>query len=160
MEECQTRPDVGLDAEEVELGAEAADEVRAYAREFNRHAAARGWAGRVRFGEPGAVWRNGVGHRWGYRAVLDTLRRGCVAAGVPPCGPHALRPAFATEAASRLPRHVVAQAGGWKGLERLDDHYVRPREPTIWEKLAGRREQERETDDRARPTDAPVVALR
>ena len=49
--------------------------------------------------------------------------------------PHALRRAFATDAASVLPRHTVAQAGGWKGLERLDDHYVQPRGDAIRAKL-------------------------
>ena len=56
-------------------------------------------------------------------------------AEVPAFTPHALRRAFATDAASVLPRHTVAQAGGWKGLERLDDHYVQPRNATIREKL-------------------------
>ncbi len=144
---------------EVELSAEAARDLRAYAHAFNRHAAAHRWTGRVRLGEPGAVWRNTDGRRWGYGAVVELLRAACVAAGIPPCGPHALRRAFATEAASRLPRHVVAQAGGWQGLERLDEHYVQPRHATIWAKLSGRREQARETDDQARPTDAPALAL-
>jgi hypothetical protein len=49
--------------------------------------------------------------------------------------PHALRRAFATDAASLLPRHTVAQAGGWQGVERLDDHYVQPRPATILRKL-------------------------
>lgn len=145
---------------EVELSAEAARDLQAYAQAFNRHAAARGCTGRVRLGEPGAVWRNADGRRWGYGAVVELLRAGCVAAGIPPCGPHALRRAFATEAASRLPRHVVAQAGGWQGIERLDEHYVQPRDATIWEKLSGPRDQAHGTDDRARPTDAPVVVLR
>jgi hypothetical protein len=30
---------------------------------------------------------------------------------------------------------VVAAAGGWQGLERLDNHYVQPRLATISRKL-------------------------
>ena len=56
-----------------------------------------------------------------------------------PTGRYVLRRAFATDATSVLPRHTVAQAGGWHGLERLDDHYVQPRGTTIREKLAGAR---------------------
>ncbi len=85
---------------------------------------------------PGAMWRNNAGRPWGYTPVLNTLKNRCAAAGVLGFNPHALRRAFASEAASLLPRHVVAQAGGWKGIERLDDHYVQPCEATIWEKLA------------------------
>ena len=79
--------------------------------------------------------RNDVGRRWGYASVAETLRSGCERAGVPEFSPHALRRAFASDAASLLPRHIVAQAGGWKGRDRLDDHYVQPCETTIWEKL-------------------------
>jgi len=54
---------------------------------------------------------------------------------VPAFSPHALRRFFATEAASALPRHVVALAGGWQGVERLDDHYIRPHTADLWAKL-------------------------
>ena len=144
---------------EVELGTKALAELRAYMREFNRHAAARGWTGRLRLGEQVAIWRSGAGRRWGYGAVLATMRDGCAQAGIPPYSPHALRRAFATEAASLLPRHLVAQAGGWKGLERMDEHYVHPRESTILEKLSQSRHQLRATDDQAIPADAPVISL-
>lgn len=142
---------------EVEVGADAAINLHDYVQAFNRYAAARGVRARARLGEPGAVWRNSAGQRWGYASVADTLRAGCAGSGVPPCTPHALRRAFASDAASRLPRHVVAQAGGWKGLERLDDHYVRPREPTIWEKLS--RDAQQSTASEVGATDAATVAL-
>jgi integrase len=145
---------------EVELGAEAAGALRAYVRELNRHAAVRGWACRVRLGEPGAVWRNEAGRRWGYDAVLSALKAGCAAAGVPPCTPHGLRRAFASEAASRLPRHVVAQAGGWKGLDRLDNHYIQPREGTIWHKLSRSAVRAGQSKYQEEPADAADVALR
>jgi len=123
---------------EVELGAGAAADLRAYLDAFNRFAAGRRLRTRLRIGEPGPIWRSEAGRRWGYPGILASLRAGCGRAGVPAFTPHALRRAFATEAASRLPRHVVAQAGGWQGRDRLDDHYIRPRDTVIREKL-GRR---------------------
>src|SRR5207248_5249989 len=74
---------------------------------------------------------------WACDDIRAALQDACEAAGLPTFTPHALRRAFATDAASALPRHVVALAGGWRGVERLDDHYVQPRPPTIWKKLAG-----------------------
>ncbi len=124
-----------VERREVELSRAQADALREYAEEFNWHASRQGWQVRVRLGEPGAIWRNSDRGRWSYDDVRRTLQASCAAAGVPPFAPHALRRAFATEAASALPRHVVALAGGWRGLERLDDHYVRPHPPTIWAKL-------------------------
>jgi len=121
---------------EVELSNEVAQALLEYTAAFNRLAVARWWQRRVGPDEPGAMWRNDVGHQWGYASVAKTLRSSCERAGVPVFSPHALRRAFASEAASVLPRHIVAQAGGWKGLDRLDDHYVQPCESTIWEKLA------------------------
>ena len=120
---------------EVELSREAACDLVEYTAAFNRLAASRRWQSRAGPGKQGAVWRNSAGSRWGYASVIETLKDGCIRAGVPAFAPHALRRAFASEAASLLPRHVVALAGGWKGLDRLDDHYVQPRVPSIWEKL-------------------------
>lgn len=120
---------------EVELGRTHADALREYAGAFNQHASRLGWRVRVQLGAPGPIWRNSGCGRWPYRDILATLRAACGAAGVLPFAPHALRRAFATDAASVLPRHIVAMAGGWQGLERLDDHYVRPRPQVIWEKL-------------------------
>ncbi|MDP8908633.1 MAG: site-specific integrase [Chloroflexota bacterium] len=129
---------------EVELGRATAEVLRAYAEAFNYLAATRRWGVRVHLGKPGAVWRNSPRGCWSYRAILDTLRAGCSVAEVPPFAPHALRRAFATDAAIVVPRHTVAQAGGWQGLERLDDHYVQPRAAAIRAKL----------DRRQRPEDA------
>jgi len=121
---------------EIELSRDAAEALRTYIGAFNYHAAIRRWPVRVRLGELGPIWRNSPRGCWSYHDILETLRAGCAAAEVPPFTPHALRRAFATDAASVLPRHTVAQAGGWKGLERLDDHYVRPRSEIIRQKLA------------------------
>jgi len=121
---------------EVELSGEVAHALLEYTAAFNRLSVARWWQCRVGPGELGAMWRNDVGRRWGYASVAETLRSGCERAGVPEFSPHALRRAFASDAASLLPRHIVAQAGGWKGRDRLDDHYVQPCEKAIWEKLA------------------------
>lgn len=144
---------------EVELDREAVHALQDYANAFNAHAARRGWRARVRVGEPGFVWRNSPRGRWGYTHVLSTLATGCTTAEVTPFSPHALRRAFATDAATVLPRHVVAQAGGWKGLERLDDHYVRPREPTIWRKLTGNTQISPATETERNQVDAPTLAL-
>jgi integrase len=123
---------------EVELSHDAAAKLRAYVGAFNYHAAVRRWPVRVRLGETGAVWRNSPRGRWSDADIRATLGAGCSAAEVLAFTSHAFRRAFATDAASVMPRHTVAQAGGWKGLERLDDHYVQPRAATIREKLADR----------------------
>jgi integrase len=127
---------------EVELRAEDAAALRAYADAFDRHAGRFGWSAFVRLGAPSPVWRNSGRGLWSYADVLATLRAACATAGVPAFTPHAFRRAFATDAASVLPRHTVALAGGWRGLDRLDDHYVRPRQVTIWYKLLGRERPE------------------
>ena len=145
---------------EVELGSAAASNLLAYVDVFNRHAAACGWAGRIRLGESGTVWRSATGRRWGYKAVLETLHRGCAAGGLRAFSPHALRRAFATDAASRLPRHIVAQAGGWKGLDRLDDHYVQARTETIWQKLFGGGAPVSEVDEQNTSSHAPASTVR
>ncbi len=125
-----------VERREIELSHEAACDLVAYTTAVNRLAESRRWASRVEPGKPGSVWWNSAGRRWGYASVLETLKDGCIRAAVPEFAPHALRRAFASDAASRLPRHVVALAGGWQGVDRLDDHYVQPRGPTIWEKLS------------------------
>jgi integrase len=122
---------------EVELSRNAVQDLYDYMAALNQIGANRLRGTRVQIGEPGTVWRNARGDRWGYGAVLEALKDGCLKTGVPAFTPHALRRSFATDAASRLPRHVVAQAGGWRGLDRLDDHYVQAREPTIWDKMNG-----------------------
>jgi integrase len=117
------------------LSRDAADVLRSYAAAFNYLAAIRRWPVRVSLGQPGPIWRNSTRGCWSSKDIRETLRAGCRAAEILEITPHALRRAFATEAASVLPRHTVAQAGGWKGLERLDDHYVQPRADAIRAKL-------------------------
>ena len=120
---------------EVELSGRHAELLLSYVEEYNLHATRHHWRGHIRIGERGPVWRNSARGRWPYPDVLQTLRDASTAAAVLPLTPHAFRRAFATDAASVLPRHVVALAGGWQGLERLDDHYIRPRQSSIWGKL-------------------------
>ncbi len=120
---------------EVELSRGAADLLHAYVRLYNRTALSTGWTGRIQVGQPGPIWRNSGHGRWSYRDATAMLRAACTTAGVPIVRPHDLRRAFATEAASLLPRHVVAQAGGWKGLERLDNHYINPHILATWHKV-------------------------
>jgi integrase len=120
---------------EVELGQDAATALRSYVGAFNYHAAVRRWSARVRLGEPGPVWRNSSRGCWSASGIRKTLRAACAAAEVVPFTPHGLRRAFASDAASMLPRTTVARAGGWRGLERLDDHYIQPRSAMIRDKL-------------------------
>ena len=120
---------------EVELSRDAADVLGSYADAFNYLAAVRRWSVRVSLGELGPVWRNSSRGCWSSENIRETLRAGCRDCEVLEITPHALRRAFATDAASVLPRHTVAQAGGWKGLDRLDDHYVQPRGAAIRAKL-------------------------
>jgi len=120
---------------EIELNREQGNAFRFYVDAFNCHAHRQGWRVRVCLGSGGPIWQNSGRGRWSYRSVRTTLRDACVRAGVREFTPHDLRRAFATDATSTLPRHTVALAGGWKGVERLDDHYVRPRVPVLWEKL-------------------------
>jgi integrase len=124
------------EAREIELSYHASNALHSFAEAYNYIAAVRGWRPRVRIGQPGAVWRNSSRGRWSYNDVRATLRSACATVAVQPFTPHALRRAFATDAASLLPRHTVALAGGWKGLQRLDDHYIHPRQSLIWDKLA------------------------
>jgi integrase len=121
---------------EVELSAKATSDLHAYVSAFNRWALSTRCAARVRLGQHGSIWRNSGRGRWSYRDINSTLQTACVAREVTPFTPHAFRRAFATDAAELFPRHVVAQAGGWKGLERLDDHYIHPRAFDIWSRVA------------------------
>lgn len=123
------------ESREVEVSRARADELRQYAGAFNQYAAARGWRARVRLGEPGPLWRNSARGCWSYQAVVTTFHAACAASVTSVFTPHALRRAFASNAAGVLPRHVVARAGGWQGLERLDDHYVQARDARIGAKL-------------------------
>lgn len=148
-----------LERREVELSSDAMHDIHDYIVAFNHLAASRGWRNRVRLGEPGRVWRNEAGDHWSYGSLLKTLKEGCTNTGVTPFTPHALRRAFASDAASRLPRHIVALAGGWKGLERLDDHYVQPREPTIWEKLERHRTHNSMAPSNVETHDAATVPV-
>ncbi len=122
-------------AREVELGRDLSDRLREYADAFNRQSAVSGWRARIRLGEPGPLWRNGAHGRWSYRSITQILRAACAEVGVREFSPHALRRGFATRAATSLPRHVVALAGGWRGLERLDDYYIQTHEAHMRTKL-------------------------
>lgn len=120
---------------EVELSQELSDALRRYVQAYNRHAAVNGWRVRIHLGRAGPIWRNSARGCWPYPAISATLRAACERAGRHEFTSHALRRAFATDAATIMPRHVVALAGGWQGLERLDDHYIQTRDVQIWEKL-------------------------
>jgi integrase len=142
---------------EVELSHRTSKLLQEYADSFNRVAAAQRRVARVCLGESGPVWRNSGHGTWGYDDIRSRLRLACAAAEVPAFAPHALRRVFATDAASLLPRAVVAQAGGWSGVRRLDDHYVQPRAASIWDKLAPREGIGLSAVDRSE-VDAPASA--
>jgi integrase len=142
----------------VELSRTAAAALHQYAEQYNRYAAVRGWRARIRLGEPGPIWRQSGRGRWPYDAVVDTLRAARMRAGFREFTPHAFRRAFASDAASVLPRHVVARAGGWEGLERLDDHYVQARASSLWTKLVGRSPPADRVEDHGEASDAATPA--
>lgn len=121
---------------EIELSRELSEELHRYIDLFNQFATGRRWKTRIRIGNASPIWRNSAHGRWPYPAIGQALQQACGDAGVPRFSPHSLRRAFATDATAVLPRYVVALAGGWQGLDRLDDHYVRPRQRDIWSKLA------------------------
>lgn len=120
---------------ELELDRELAELLEVYVASYNLFAAGRRWGVRIGIGVTGPIWRNSHRGAWPYAAIDADLHQACNQANVEPISPHALRRAFATDAARLLPRHVVALAGGWQGLERLDDHYVHPHSSDIWRKL-------------------------
>jgi integrase len=112
---------------QVELSTAAVEAFKEYADAFNREALRRGWRARVVLGCAGPLWRNSGRSMWPYADLCRTLRAACERAGVPPLTPHAFRRAFATIATTErhLPRQTVALAGGWRGSERMDNHYIR-----------------------------------
>lgn len=122
-------------AREVELSADDRRLLFDYVEEFNWRAAFAGRSERIELGKPGAVWRSSWRRQWAYQGVRQTFEAACLSVGTLMYRLHAFRRTFATSAASVLPRDVVAQAGGWRGLERMDDHYIRPPEHAVLAKL-------------------------
>jgi len=156
----------GKDEErEIELDHALSNAFRAYADAFNQHSTVNGWRVRIGVGQPGPAWRNGARGRWSYQTIRTNLRAACARADVEPFSPHALRRGFATNAATTLPRHVVALAGGWQGLERLDDHYIQPRKADMMAKLESatemfaRRERDGVSDTAVNPLREPATAI-
>jgi integrase len=121
---------------EVELSPTTAERLRQYISQFNQLAWAYRWSIRIGIGQAGSLWRNSSRGTWPYADVVATLRTACANAGIPMFRPHAFRRAYATDGAAQLPRHTVALAGGWHGMERMDNHYVRPQERATLDRLA------------------------
>jgi integrase len=135
---------------EVEVSERARQLLVAYIDCFNGRAADVGRAERIGIGAWGPFWRSTWGQQWAYANVAETFDRACLAAGTHAFTCHALRRAFASDAASVVPRHVVAQAGGWQGLDRLDNHYIQTRVWSIARKLGyGAKDTETMTPDEA-----------
>ena len=146
---------------EVELDDLTADALRSYLEAYKHTAASTRHPHRVHIGRSGAVWRSTGGRQWGYASIVSCLRKTCFNAGVPPFTPHAFRRAFATDGTACLPRYVVSRAGGWQGIERMDDHYIQVRTRTLWDKLNGSVAScPAPADDHVREaTDAPAVPV-
>jgi len=121
---------------ELELSHDESAALHTYADAYNTCAGVYEWSGRFHLGSPGLLWRGVGGHGWTYRDITATLARACEQANVGRLTPHAFRRAFASTAATVLPRHVVALAGGWQGLERLDNHYVHVAPDDVLRRLA------------------------
>ncbi len=139
---------------EVEPSVQAAEMLLDYIETFNREAVVEGSRERIAVGEAGPVWRGSWRGQWAYQGVAQTFERACVAAGAHAYRLHSLRRAFATDAESQLPRFVVARAGGWQGLDRLDNHYIRPRGQAIRRKLGWNEREDDPASDRERATGA------
>ena len=141
---CFERPDGSVrllaaeknrpEAHEVELGSEAVSALGAYLDAYNRWAADCGTVPLILGGE-GSLWRTLRGTGWGEKDLRRVLRSACQASGVADYTPHAFRRFWATEAAQRLPRWEAALAGGWRGTDRFDQHYVGVREDALRDKL-------------------------
>ena len=120
---------------ELELTRHFRDPLDAYFAAVNLSLVGRG-KGRVGFGRAGPVWRGPNGNQWSYAWIGRRLRAACQAARTPDYTPHSFRAYFATQATSIAPRRVAALAGGWRGTERMDDHYVGVPRDAIERKLA------------------------
>lgn len=146
---------------EVALDRDLSTVLDAYVHAFNDCAAAQGWNARIQLGVPGAVWRTPGGCRWSYESIATAPRTGCRRANVLPFTPHALRRAFASDAALVLPCHIVGLAGGWQGIERLDNHYIQVREPALWAKLdlTNRHRWQPVVEEESVESDAPARAI-
>lgn len=125
---------------EIELSRHAGQCLHDYIEAFNGQAAKAGRTDRIELGGFGPLWRSSWTVQWGYRGASARFSEACLRAGVRAYTLHSFRRAFATEAAAILPRHTVAQAGGWKGRERMDKHYVTARDEAIAQKLWPNRE--------------------
>ncbi len=124
---------------QIELSAVATARLRAYIAMYNQVQIHLGRATRIRLGKPGPMWRNSSRGCWPYGDLRLRLRKVCVQAEVRPFTPHALRRAFATDAARVFPRHEVALAGGWRGSDRMDEHYITVRPSELAKKHADAR---------------------
>jgi integrase len=135
---------------EVEVSANSARLLHQYVDTFNGRAAYAGRPERIGIGERGPFWRSTWWQSWAYANVAKVFERACLASGKHAYSLHALRRAFASDAASHLPRQVVAAAGGWQGLRRMDNHYVQTDMATIARKLCNRADCKSEpgADDR------------
>ena len=92
--------------------------------------------GRIGYRRAGPVWRGPTGNRWSAAQMRHRLRAACLTAGIDDYTPHSFRAYFATQATAVAPRRVAALAGGWRGTERMDDHYVGVRRDSVERKLA------------------------
>ena len=124
---------------EVELTSHAARLLFAYMETFNQEAVLHGSLARIDPGEHGHLWRSSWSSQWSYEAVRKTFKRACFSVGTVDYRLHALRRAFASDAAAVLPRDVVALAGGWERKEPMDDCYIHVLKESVAKKLVAAR---------------------
>ncbi len=120
---------------ELEVPSRFREPLETYFKAVNRSLVGQG-QGRVGFGRAGAVWRGANGKQWFAAQMRHRLRAACRVAETREYTPHSFRAYFATQATSVAPRRVAALAGGWRGTERMDDHYVGVPRDAIERKLA------------------------
>ena len=125
----------GSKRHETELSVGAARALQLYVAEYNLAMERGGRSERVVLGEPGALWRDERGRQWPETRMRRTLRGACDLAGTADYTPHVFRRAWATRAAESLPRWEAAHAGGWRGTERFDAHYVSTSRQKVWHQL-------------------------
>ncbi len=108
--------------------------------------------GRIGYRTAGPVWRGPNGGRWPAAKMRHRLRTACRTAGTDDYTPHSFRAYFTTQATIVAPRRVAALAGGWRGTERMDNHYVGVGRDSIERKLARIGVSDRDKDEsRHRP---------
>ncbi|MDA1239407.1 MAG: site-specific integrase [Chloroflexi bacterium] len=130
----------GRDSGEFVIPKETMAQIDRYVTDFNLWALARGKVQRIRIGSEGALWRSITGGPMAAETPGKMLRSACKAIEIEALTPHSFRRAFATTATEALSRATVAEAGGWTGDQRMDDHYIQRSTNSVQEAIGGVRQ--------------------